>query len=119
VGNIKLGKNEKIIKEGGVTLVGTFTPSGNLHLTNKRLVYVSELSVPQREIEIPLHAIRTVQQAQLGPLRLSQVIVIYGIDGKSKTFVFRPSGKGAFLFGIGDCSDWVEQIRKTANLLTK
>jgi ABC-type bacteriocin/lantibiotic exporter with double-glycine peptidase domain len=90
-----------------------------LYLTNKRLVYVSELSAPQREIEIPLHAIRTVQQAQLGPLKLNQVIVVYSINGE-KTFIFQPVLTGRSTILEGALSDeWVQQIRKTAKLDVK
>jgi hypothetical protein len=117
---MKLEKNEKIIKEGGVVLVGTFTPSGRLYLTNKRLLYVSELSAPQREIEIPLHAIRTVQQAQLGPLKLNQVMVGYSINRESKNFIFQPEITGRTTIFAGALSDeWVQQIRKTAKLDVK
>jgi hypothetical protein len=111
---MELKKGEKILKEGGVMLAVTFTPYGKLYLTNKRLVYESEES--EKGIEIPLRAIRAVHQAKLGPLKLNQMMVIYGIN-KEKNLIFQPVLTGRSTILEGSLSEeWAREISKAAKL---
>jgi hypothetical protein len=142
---MKLKKDEKIIKKRDIRKMGGFQPSspGTLYLTTQRLIleyydtgipFLSLFSKPtKKEIEIPLTAIRNVQEVKgISP----QVKVEYKIKNKPEVLYFSPDLPGevwqhalslsrlemtAYLSDEGaHCAkETVGQIRKAAKLPAK